>query len=112
MKPCLMCQSENVFVYKKDVASAGGAGPELLPALASGWLKTAEFRPVVCADCGYVMYFAAQASLDKLHAGEAKGWERDTNKIACACRYDLTGNTTGTCPECGNVLPHWRGTGA
>ncbi len=109
MKPCLMCSSENVYVYKKDVRSSGELGPELLPGLEPGWIKSADFRPVVCGDCGYIMFFAAQEVIEKLNAPGTKGWEREAGNIPCSCGYNLTGNATGTCPECGAALQPWRG---
>lgn len=74
MKPCPECNSDKVYRYKSEIDSQGGYGPELLPKLASGIFSTAKFLPVVCGDCGYVRFFAAQSALDKLETSEH--WEQ------------------------------------
>lgn len=66
MKPCPECNSENVYQYKESVQSAGGYGPMLLPKLEPGIFSSAKFLPVVCADCGYLRFFAAPEAREKL----------------------------------------------
>ena len=60
MKPCPECQSENVYRYKETIDALGGHGPDLLPKLGNSLFKPAKFLPVVCGDCGYLRFFAAE----------------------------------------------------
>lgn len=32
-------------------------------------------------------------------------WRRLMKHLCAKCRYDLTGNESGTCPECGREIP-------
>ena len=70
MKPCPECNSEKVYRYKKHIAAIGGDGPDLLPKLGSGLFSSAKFLPVVCAECGYVRYYASEEARNKLEASE------------------------------------------
>jgi len=74
MKPCPECHSDNVYRYKKDIDSQGGYGPDLLPKLSSGLFSTAKFLPVICAECGYVRFYASKDALAKLET--SKHWVR------------------------------------
>ena len=74
MKPCPECHSDNVYQYKEEIEAEGGHGPDLLPKLASGLFKSAKFLPVVCADCGYLRFFAAKEATSKLATSEH--WQR------------------------------------
>ncbi len=66
MKACPECHSNKVYRYKEEVASAGGYGPVLLPALNTNWYSAAEFLPVVCGDCGLVRFYASAKAREKL----------------------------------------------
>jgi hypothetical protein len=70
MKPCPECDSDKVYRYKKPITAAGGDGPYLLPKLNSGLFSPAKFLPVVCAECGYVRYFASEESRYELETSE------------------------------------------
>jgi predicted nucleic-acid-binding Zn-ribbon protein len=91
---CPECAGTKLF--SRDVASGGRYGPQLLPGLGA-FMQFAKFRVVVCADCGLTRFFAEPSARRKLATSD--GWR---SQIVCAkCRYDLTGNVSGVCPECG-----------
>jgi len=52
----------------------GGYGPDLLPKLAPGFLKSAKLLPVVCIDCGYIRLYAAKETRYNLE--DSKHWEQ------------------------------------
>lgn len=70
MKPCPECNSNKVYRYKEEIDAQGGHGPDLLPKLASGILKSAKFLPVVCAECGYLRFFASKEATSRLETSE------------------------------------------
>lgn len=70
MKPCPECNSDKVYRYKEEIDAEGGHGPDLLPKLASGILKSAKFLPVVCAECGYLRFFASKEAAGRLETSE------------------------------------------
>jgi transcriptional regulator with XRE-family HTH domain len=72
MKPCPECNSDKIYRYKEEIDAEGGHGPDLLPKLASGILKSAKFLPVVCAECGYVRFFASEEAMGRLES--SKHW--------------------------------------
>jgi len=76
MKTCPECNSNNVFRYKKAIDSQGGYGPELLPKLAQGIFSSAKILPVVCADCGYVRFYAAQQA--RFYCAMRRRWAFDS----------------------------------
>ncbi|MCO5184850.1 MAG: hypothetical protein M9928_10050 [Anaerolineae bacterium] len=74
MKPCPECGSKNIYRYKEPVDAMGGYGPDLLPKLAPGFLKSAKLLPVVCIDCGYIRLYAAKETRYNLE--DSKHWEQ------------------------------------
>lgn len=73
MKPCPECNSENVYIFKSTIGTNPECDPHMLPKLGSGITFRANFVPVVCGECGYIRYFADEASRDKL--SNSKHWE-------------------------------------
>jgi transcriptional regulator with XRE-family HTH domain len=73
MQPCPECNSDNIHEYEDDI-EFGGFGGELLPKLAPGMFSLARFRPVICADCGNIRFFASKEARDKLKNSES--WKR------------------------------------
>ncbi|HSG27784.1 MAG TPA: hypothetical protein VLA34_04830 [Candidatus Krumholzibacterium sp.] len=59
--------------YKREVDSAGGYGPTLLPG-AGAFMKSAKFEINVCGNCGFVRWFVARRFLERLKSGGK--WER------------------------------------
>ena len=50
----------------------------------------------------YVTYF----TIFTLYLLLSRPLHRPNDHLTCpTCRYDLTGNTSGTCPECGSPIP-------
>ncbi|KAA3663570.1 MAG: hypothetical protein DWQ04_10150 [Chloroflexi bacterium] len=72
MTPCSECNSNEVYQYHKPVAAMGGYGPDLLPKLASGIFSGAKLLPVVCAECGYIRFYASKEARAKLR--DSKHW--------------------------------------
>ena len=60
-------------LYHNTVKSAGPYGPVLLPGL-GGFLNFAQFKVVVCGDCGLTRFYAEPDALAKLPG--AKKWSR------------------------------------
>jgi predicted nucleic-acid-binding Zn-ribbon protein len=73
MKACPECHSNKIYRYKKEIDAAGAYGPDLLPKLNSKWFSTAKFQPVVCKTCGFIRFYAAIESREKLDSSEH--WE-------------------------------------
>ncbi|HSH03458.1 MAG TPA: hypothetical protein VLL52_13130 [Anaerolineae bacterium] len=71
---CPECQSTEIYRYKKLIDSAGGAGPILLPKLNPNFLSEAKMIPVVCADCGYIRFYASLEATEKLRTSDH--WEK------------------------------------
>ena len=65
---------ERVYRYQGCVTAAGGHGPNLLPKLHAGFFSFPKFLPVVCAECGYVRYYASKEARNKLEGSEH--WKR------------------------------------
>ena len=74
MRPCPDCKSENIYKYKKMIDAEGGHGPDLLPKLSKGVLKSAKMFPVLCADCGLLRFFSSDEAREKLK--ESEHWEK------------------------------------
>ena len=53
MKPCSICQSDDIYQHDGDFEFTGLSG-ELLPNLGQNVFSTAKIRPTVCANCGHV----------------------------------------------------------
>jgi predicted nucleic-acid-binding Zn-ribbon protein len=68
---CPECGSENLhFTVTK---SGGPYGPLFLPGLGS-FLTPAQFRVILCGDCGLTRFFAEPSSLAKLN--KSRAWRR------------------------------------
>jgi predicted nucleic-acid-binding Zn-ribbon protein len=68
---CTDCGSENLrFTVTK---SGGPYGPLFLPGLGS-FLTPAQFRVVLCSDCGLTRFFAEPSALAKLN--KSRAWRR------------------------------------
>ena len=73
MKPCPVCDSNEIYQYKDYFPNPGGAGGEtLLPGL-DGLLLGAKICPTVCHGCGYVRVFASEEARKKLKT--SKHWK-------------------------------------
>jgi len=68
---CPECGSENLHYATTN--SGGGYGPMLLPGLGS-FLAPAQFRVVLCGDCGLTRFFAERSALAKLV--KSRAWRR------------------------------------
>ena len=73
MAPCPECRSDDVYQYREPVDSTT-IGGELLPKLAPGRFSSAKILPVVCANCGYLRFFADEDARKRLR--ESKHWRR------------------------------------
>jgi transcriptional regulator with XRE-family HTH domain len=73
MKPCPVCGSNDVFLYKKYFTYIG-MGEELLPGLFNPFVSSAQIRPSMCQNCGHVRIFASEAARMKLKT--SKHWQR------------------------------------
>ena len=71
MKRCPDCDSTNRYAYTGhvDMTTIGG---DLIPKL-GGILRSAKVRPVVCADCGLLAWYAGTEVIEKLRT--SKHWE-------------------------------------
>jgi predicted nucleic-acid-binding Zn-ribbon protein len=75
-KSCPNCNSGSLYITKDEVSPAGLEGPDLLPGL-GGWglfKQRAQFRVVVCADCGYTQFFANKTACVDLP--NASNWHK------------------------------------
>ncbi len=68
---CPECSSENL--HFTVTRSGGPYGPMFLPGLGS-FLTPAQFRIVLCADCGLTRFFAEPSALTKLV--KSRAWRR------------------------------------
>ena len=71
-KHCPECDGTNLFA-RDGIAAKGGYGPDLLPGT-SGLFTSAKMKAVVCRDCGFVRFYAAQDALAKVDTDH--GWQR------------------------------------
>ena len=70
-RKCPECEGQTLFTT--TTRSGGQYGPRLLPGL-GGFLHFANFRVVVCQDCGLTRFYAEDEALKKLP--EASQWQR------------------------------------
>jgi len=70
---CPHCGSTTPY-WQPKVPANGLGGPFLLYGLETGFLPTATFDVVVCADCGLTRFFAGAKERAKLP--KAKKWSR------------------------------------
>src|SRR6185369_17570872 len=68
IQSCPECNSENM--HFTVTRSGGPYGPMFLPGLGS-FLTPAQFRVVLCGDCGLTRFFAEPAALAKLASSRA-----------------------------------------
>jgi transcriptional regulator with XRE-family HTH domain len=73
MKPCSVCQSDDVYEHNEDFEFTG-LGGELLPSLGNNFLSFAKIRPTICANCGHVQIFASQEVRNKMKS--SKQWKK------------------------------------
>ncbi len=69
MKPCPICQSNDIYQYK-EYFQYSGVGEELLPNLGKGMFGAAKICPFVCGDCGHVRLMASSEAREKLAKSE------------------------------------------
>jgi DNA-directed RNA polymerase subunit RPC12/RpoP len=97
-KTCIQCGS-NRWVSGKVLGAGLGAGalcfrPDRMPFLT---FKTAvPISARVCMDCG-----SLEMAVDTLEVAALKA---DPGLHCRKCGYNLTGNTSGICPECGETI--------
>jgi hypothetical protein len=72
MKRCPVCDSKELYEYKKAYRHSG-MGEEVLPKLGSTVFWPAKLRPTVCAACGYISLFASEEARRKLR--ESVHWK-------------------------------------
>ena len=72
MKRCPECDSNQLYEYDGEVDTTT-IGGEFLPKLGSGIFTSARVRPVLCAQCGFLKYFAAKEAIEKLST--SKHWK-------------------------------------
>jgi hypothetical protein len=65
-------------------------------------ISAAATASVLLSGLNSVLY--VRSRLRKRQRDHAKKWE-SARGVCAICSYDLTGNTTGTCPECGTAIP-------
>ncbi len=73
MKPCPICQSDQIYQYK-EYFQYSGAGEELLPKLGDGAFGVAKVCPFVCGDCGHIRLMASSEARERLLA--SKHWKK------------------------------------
>jgi transcriptional regulator with XRE-family HTH domain len=73
MKPCPVCGSNEIYLYKDYFPNPGSAGGEtLLPGI-GGVLFAAKICPSVCVSCGHIRIFASEEARKKLKT--SKHWK-------------------------------------
>ena len=71
MKHCPVCDSKELYEYKKYYQYGAGMGEEILPKLAPiPFFSVAKIRPTVCVNCGHIGLFASEAARAKLKESE------------------------------------------
>ena len=71
MKQCPVCNSNELYEYKKYYQYGAQMGEELLPKLAPvPFFSVAKIRPTVCLDCGHIALFASESARRKLKESE------------------------------------------
>jgi hypothetical protein len=64
------------------------------------------FTALGLAACFVYLLTPSVVAASLLALGEYHGWRLAGMEGACAkCGYNLTGNVSGRCPECGTVVP-------
>ena len=71
MRRCAVCDSKELYEYKRYFQFGAGMGDELLPKLAPvPFFSVARIRPTVCADCGHIELVASDDARKKLTESE------------------------------------------
>ena len=71
--------------------------------------RTYKWAAVAAVDGSYVACFAATLAWRRVAGRESRRALRRRKGLCTECGYDLTGNITGRCPECGmHVNPKAR----
>ena len=73
MKPCPVCESNEIYEHEDYFRDTGGTGETLLPGLGSNVLFVAKIRTSVCHSCGHVRIFASEEARKKLKT--SKKWK-------------------------------------
>ena len=68
MKPCPVCGSDEVYLYKTAFTYGLASGEVLLPGLGGLFSAPARIRPSMCAQCGHVRFFASEDARKQLGA--------------------------------------------
>ena len=63
-----------------------------------------EYREVKIPYWALLLLFAAYPATAFIR-GPMRRWRRRRRGLCLTCAYDLTGNESGTCPECGATVP-------
>lgn len=71
-KKCPACDSDNQY-FRSNIDAVGGMGPDLLPGT-GGLFGTQKMHAVVCKNCGFIRYFATEATLERISS--THGWEK------------------------------------
>lgn len=83
----------NLFAYELGSLCIGQSSWKFMQysyANAPAWVPTAVF-----------MIYPSIAFI----GGPLRSWRRSRKGLCMNCGYDLTGNESGVCPECGSVVP-------
>jgi hypothetical protein len=81
---------------------APAEAPRLIGRVTVGvWRGNMPPRTAAMAYAGYALGFAATAAVGMLHRREGRKSRRRRLGLCTECGYDLTGNVSGKCPECG-----------
>ena len=73
MKPCSICQSDDIYKHEGEFEFTG-LSMELLPNLGASLFSTAKICPTICANCGHVQIFASQEVRTKMK--NSKHWKK------------------------------------
>ena len=73
MKPCPICQSDQIYQYEKYFEYTG-AGEELLPKAGGRIIGVAKICPFVCVDCGHIRLMASSEAREKI--ANSKHWKK------------------------------------
>jgi hypothetical protein len=74
MTRCPVCDSQELYEYKKYFQFGGGTGEHLLPKLNPiPFFSVAAIRPTVCLTCGHIALFASESARKK--AKESGHWQ-------------------------------------
>jgi predicted nucleic-acid-binding Zn-ribbon protein len=72
-RACPNCKGTNQYRAEKPVSARGTYGPNFLPRLGT-LFASAQFRMIVCGDCGLTRFFADDAA--RVEVAESRHWAR------------------------------------